>query len=126
MIKYSKLKKSRQLQRSRRHQRIRRKVEGSAERPRLAVFRSIKHLHAQLVDDIAGATLVGTSTLALKDFAAEGSNRKVEMAHEAGKRLAELAKEKGITSVVFDRGGFRYHGRVKAFAEGAREGGLEF
>jgi large subunit ribosomal protein L18 len=126
MIKYSKLKKSRRLQRNRRHQRIRRKVEGSAERPRLAVFRSLKHVHAQLVDDIAGVTLAGTTTLTLKDFKAEGSNRKIEMAHEAGKRLAEQAKEKGITSVVFDRGGVRYHGRVKAFAEGAREGGLEF
>ena len=126
MIKQSKLRKSRRLQRLRRHQRVRRRVRGSAERPRLAVFRSSKHVEGQLVDDYAGVTLAGFSTRGLKDFKAEGSNTKVEQAYEAGKRLAALAKDKGVTSVVFDRGGFKYHGRIKAFADGAREGGLEF
>lgn len=128
MIKQSKLKKSRALQRKRRHYRVRGKVRGSAERPRLVVFRSLKNIEGQLVDDDAGRTLFGLSTLAaeLKDFKAEGKNRRVEEAHAAGKLLGERAKAQGIASVVFDRGGYKYHGRVKAFAEGAREGGLEF
>lgn len=128
MMKQSKLKKSRRLQRQRRHFRVRNKVEGSAERPRLVVFRSLKNIEGQLVDDGAGRTLVGMSTLAaeMKDFAAEGKNRRVEQAFVAGKLLAERAKSQGIESVVFDRGGYRYHGRVKAFADGAREGGLQF
>ncbi len=127
-IKRSKLKKSRGLQRKRRHLRVRNKVAGSAARPRLSVFRSIKHIEGQLIDDDAGATLVGLSTLTaeLKDFKAEGRNRRVEEAKAAGKLLAEKAVGQGITAAVFDRGGYRYHGRVKAFAEGAREGGLEF
>ena len=126
MIKQSKLRKSRRLQRMRRHARVRGKVTGTAARPRLVVFRSSKHMEGQLVDDYAGVTIVGTSTMTLREFEAEGQNRKVEMAHAAGKRLAELAKEKGVGSVVFDRAGYKYHGRVKAFADGAREGGLEF
>ena len=126
MIKYSKLRKNRRLQRLRRHRRVRKKVVGTAQRPRLVVFRSSKHIEGQVVDDYAGVTIVGTSTLVLKEFEAEGQNRKVEMAHEAGKRLAKMAKEKGVGSVVFDRAGYKYHGRVKAFADGAREGGLEF
>ena len=119
---------SRQAQRLRRHLRIRKKVSGTAERPRLVVFRSLKNIEGQLVDDETGRTIVGLSTLSkdLRDFKAEGSNRRQEHAHAAGKALAEQAKEKGITTVVFDRGGYRYHGRVKAFAEGAREGGLKF
>lgn len=128
MIKYSKLKKSRLLQRRRRHLRVRNRVEGTAERPRLVVFRSLKNMEGQLVDDMAGATLLGMSTLTtdLRGFKAEGKNRRVEHAFAAGKLLAEKAKGAGISRVVFDRGGYKYHGRVKAFADGARQGGLEF
>lgn len=128
MIKASKLRKNRKHQRRRRHLRIRNKIWGTAERPRLVVYRSLKNIEGQLVDDDAGRTLLGLSTLApdVRDFEAEGPNPRVEHAHAAGKALAERAKEQGIQSVVFDRGGYKYHGRVKAFAEGAREGGLQF
>lgn len=128
MIKASKLRKSRRLQRERRHLRIRNKVQGTAERPRLVVYRSLRNIEGQLVDDDAGRTLVGLSTLAadVRDFKAEGQSKRVEHAFAAGKALAERAKAQGIESVVFDRGGYKYHGRVKAFAEGAREGGLQF
>lgn len=122
------VKKTRGAARERRHLRIRKKLEGTAARPRLVVFRSLKNIEGQLVDDNAGRTLMGLSTLAkdLKDFSPEGSNRRQEHAFAAGKLLAERAKESGITTVVFDRGGYKYHGRVKSFADGAREGGLEF
>ena len=128
MIKPSKLRKSRQLQRRRRHARIRKRVHGTEERPRLAVYRSLRNIEGQVIDDDAGRTLVGLSTLApeLRDGTPEEGNRKVEAARAAGKLLAERALERGVTAVVFDRGGFRYHGRVKAFAEGARAGGLSF
>ena len=128
VIKQRKLKKSRSLQRMRRHFRVRNKVRGSAERPRRVVFRSLKNIEGQLVDDDAHRTLIGLSTLnpELKDFSAEGENRRVEHAYAAGKLLGERAKAQGIDTVVFDRGGYKYHGRVKAFADGAREGGLEF
>ena len=128
MIKQSQLRKNRSLQRKRRHFRVRNRVEGSADRPRLVVFRSLKNIEGQIVDDDKGVTLVGLSTLAedLRGFKAEGQNRRVEQAYAAGKLLAERAKSQGIESVVFDRGGYKYHGRVKAFADGAREGGLEF
>jgi large subunit ribosomal protein L18 len=128
MIKASKLRKNRRLQRHRRHMRIRNKVRGTAERPRLVVYRSLKNIEGQLVDDDAGRTVLGLSTLApeVRDFEAEGANRRVEHSFAAGKALAERAKEQGIETVVFDRGGYKYHGRVKAFAEGAREGGLQF
>ncbi len=128
MIKQSKLRRSRHLQRRRRHLRVRRKIEGTAERPRLVVFRSLKNIEGQIVDDDAGRTLVGLSTLApdLKAFEAEGPNVRVEQSRAAGKLIAEKALAEGIKNVVFDRGGYKYHGRVKAFAEGAREGGLEF
>ena len=128
MIKQRKLKKSRSLQRMRRHFRVRNKVRGSAERPRLVVFRSLKNIEGQLVDDDAHHTLIGLSTLTpeLKDFSAESENRRVEHAYAAGKLLGERAKAQGIDTVVFDRGGYKYHGRVKAFADGARKGGLEF
>jgi large subunit ribosomal protein L18 len=128
MIKHSKLKKSRRLQRQRRHFRVRNKVRGSESRPRLVVFRSLKHMEGQIINDDAGHTLCGLSTLTedLKGFSAEGQNKRVEQAYAAGKLLAEKAKSQGIETVVFDRGGYRYHGRVKAFADGAREGGLEF
>jgi len=128
MIKSSKLRRSRSLQRQRRHLRIRNKIEGTAERPRLVVHRSLRNIEGQLVDDGAGRTLLGLSTLApeLRDFSAEGDHRRIEHAFAAGKLLGERAKEQGITAVVFDRGGYKYHGRVKAFADGARAGGLEF
>jgi large subunit ribosomal protein L18 len=128
MIKQSKLRKSRSLQRKRRHLRVRNKVAGTAERPRLVVFRSLKNIEGQVVDDDAGRTLVGLSTVCadMRAFKAEGANVRTEKANAAGKLLAEKAKAQGIDSIVFDRGGYRYHGRVKAFAEGAREGGLEF
>jgi large subunit ribosomal protein L18 len=128
MIKQSQLKKSRALQRKRRHHRVRNKIEGSATRPRLVVFRSLRNMEGQIVDDSAGKTLVGLSTLdaSLRDFSPEGQNKRVEQAFAAGKALAEKAKSQGIEAVVFDRGGYKYHGRVKAFADGAREGGLEF
>ncbi len=128
VIKQRKLTKSRSLQRMRRHFRVRNKVRGSAERPRLVVFRSLKNIEGQLVDDDAHRTLIGLSTLTpeLKDFSAEGENRRVEHAYAAGKLLGERAKAQGIDTVVFDRGGYKYHGRVKAFADGARKGGLEF
>ncbi len=104
------------------HRRIRRKVQGSADRPRLVVFRSLRHFYAQLVDDVAGVTLASASTL--KGRGKQGSN--VESARELGKAIADAAKKKKVESVVFDRGGYIYHGRVKAFAEAAREKGLKF
>jgi len=127
-MKQSKVRKSRHLQRRRRHLRVRGKVRGSAERPRLVVFRSLKNVEGQLVDDDAGRTLLGVSTLApeIRDFEAEGKNPRVEHAFAAGQLLGERARANGIEAVVFDRGGYKYHGRVKAFADGARKGGLEF
>ncbi len=109
--------------RDRRHRRVRGKVTGTAERPRLVVFRSNRGIEAQLVDDVTGKTLTGASWLALaKGF----KGNKTEQAAEVGKLLAERAKQSGIEAVVFDRGGYLYHGRVKALANGAREGGLKF
>jgi large subunit ribosomal protein L18 len=105
-----------------RHKRVRKTVTGTAERPRLAVFRSLKHIYAQVIDDTTGTTLAAAGSNE-KDLSAKGN---VDGAKEIGKVLAERAKAAGITSVVFDRGGFRYHGRVASLAEGAREGGLEF
>ncbi len=116
----------RMASRLRRHMRIRKKLEGSAEIPRLAVFRSHMHIYAQLIDDLAGRTLCGTSTLdpTLKD--ALVGKRKSEKSRLVGKRIAEIAQNRGIRKVGFDRGGYLYHGRVRALAEGAREGGLQF
>ncbi len=127
-LKLSQMRKSRRLQRTRRHYRVRNKVHGTAERPRLVVFRSNRNIEGQIIDDESRRTVVGLSTLAegLRAFEAEGKNRKVEHAFAAGKLLGEKAREAGIETVVFDRGGYRYHGRVKAFADGAREGGLKF
>ena len=127
-VKYSKLKNSRRLQRVRRHLRVRKKIVGSAERPRLVVFRSLKNMEGQLVDDDIGRTLLGLSTLArvVRQVTVEDEQPKIAQAFAAGKLLAERAREQGINVVVFDRGGYKYHGRVKAFAEGAREGGLKF
>lgn len=104
-----------------RHRRVRKKVIGSPERPRLAVFRSNRHIYAQVIDDVAGRTLAASSTLAVS----EGDDPKAK-AKAVGAQLAEKAKAAGVTQVTFDRGGFRYHGRVQALADGAREGGLEF
>jgi large subunit ribosomal protein L18 len=109
--------------RNRIHQRIRRKLAGTAERPRLAVFRSVAHIYAQVIDDASGKTLVAASSVG-KDAKTGGGN--VAAAKVIGKLVAERAKEKGIKSVVFDRGGYQYHGRVKALADAAREAGLEF
>lgn len=117
--------KLRQSRRIRRHRRVRKKVTGTGERPRLVVHRSLKNLEAQLVDDVLGVTLLGVSTLSAAVREA-GEQNKTELGRLAGKVLAERAREQGITKVVFDRGGYVYHGRVKAFADGAREGGLEF
>ena len=109
--------------RNRIHRRIRRKLSGTAERPRLAVFRSVAHIYAQVIDDAQGQTLVSASSVD-KDGKGKGGN--VAAAKAIGKLVAERAKEKGIKSVVFDRGGYQYHGRVKALADAAREAGLEF
>jgi large subunit ribosomal protein L18 len=129
MAKIGNQRRGREVLRARRHRRIRKKVWGTAERPRLVVYRSLKQIEGQLIDDDAQRTLHGLSTLAesLKGFKAEsGKNRRVEHARAAGKLLAEDARKKGIETIVFDRSGYQYHGRVKAFAEGAREGGLKF
>ena len=109
--------------RNRIHRRIRRKLRGTAERPRLAVFRSVAHIYAQVIDDTAGATLVSASSVE-KGCKTNGGN--VAAATAIGKLVAERAKEKGIQQVVFDRGGYQYHGRIKALADAARTAGLEF
>ena len=118
--------KTREDKRLRRHRRVRGKVHGTAERPRLVVHRSINHLEAQVVDDVAGRTIVGLSTNAPEQRAKRADQNKTDASRELGKALAEKAKAAGVERVVFDRGGYLYHGRVKAFAEGAREGGLDF
>ena len=109
--------------RKRIHKRIRRKLSGTGERPRLAVFRSVAHIYAQVIDDVKGQTLVSASTV---DKSAKTNGGNVAAAKTIGKLVAERAKDKGIKSVVFDRGGYPYHGRVKALADAAREAGLEF
>jgi large subunit ribosomal protein L18 len=116
--------KTRSDRRYRRHLRVRKRVSGSAERPRLVVFRSLKHIYAQLVNDDQGLVLLGVSDRT-EGIAVDGAG-KIAKGKAAGKLLAERAKSKGISKVVFDRAGYRYHGRVKAVADGAREGGLEF
>jgi large subunit ribosomal protein L18 len=110
--------------RYRRHLRVRQKVAGTAERPRLAVFRSLKHIYAQLVDDDRGVTLLGVGDTS-EGIQIDGAG-KVARGKAVGKLLADKAKAAGVTRVVFDRAGYRYHGRVQAVADGAREGGLEF
>jgi large subunit ribosomal protein L18 len=116
--------KTRAQLRCRRHLRVRRKVSGTAERPRLVVYRSLKHIYAQLVNDELGVTLLGVSDNS-EGLEADGGG-KVGRAKGTGKLLAQKAKAAGIGKVVFDRAGYRYHGRVQAVADGAREGGLEF
>ncbi|MEO7963413.1 MAG: 50S ribosomal protein L18 [Gemmatimonadaceae bacterium] len=111
--------KTRQELRYRRHLRIRNRVEGSGDRPRLVIFRSLKHIYAQLVDDAAKRTILSVGD-------GDVTGKKSEKATAVGKKLAEAAKAAGFSKVVFDRAGYRYHGRVKALADGAREGGLEF
>ena len=119
--------KEKRLARLRRKKRVRKKVFGTSERPRLSVYRSLKHIYAQVIDDTKGITLAAASTLdpALREQLKEIKG-KIEAARLVGKLVAERALEKGIKKVVFDRGGFKYHGRVKALADGAREAGLEF
>ena len=108
----------------RRHRRVRKKIMGTAERPRLAVFRSSKHVYVQAIDDIAGRTLAAASTVEAEQR--KGATANVDAARGVGRLIAQRVKEAGIESVVFDRGGFSYHGRVAAVADGAREGGLVF
>ncbi len=115
---------SRWEQRYRRHLRVRKKVSGTPERPRLVVFRSLKHIYAQLVDDSTGRTLCGVSDRS-KDVTVNGGG-KVARGHAVGEAIAKRAKDIGVSKVTFDRAGYRFHGRVKAVAEGARKGGLEF
>jgi large subunit ribosomal protein L18 len=118
--------KSRSTARNRRHIRVRKTVAGSSAQPRLNVFRSLAEIYAQVIDDQAGHTLVAASTIDAELRSQMQGLKKTEQAHLVGKLLAERAKAKGIARVVFDRGGYRYIGRVKALADGAREGGLEF
>ena len=116
--------KTKREQRDRRHLRVRKKISGTPERPRLVVFRSSKHIYAQLVDDVARRTVLAVSDLT-RDLSSEGTG-KTARSRAVGRLLADRAKGQGVTRVVFDRGGYRYHGRVKAVADGARQGGLEF
>ncbi|RKY04953.1 50S ribosomal protein L18 [Candidatus Poribacteria bacterium] len=118
--------KEKRLARIRRHKRVRKKVSGTPERPRLCVFRSLRHIYAQIIDDEHGVTLAAASTLSpeIRDKIKTGGN--IEAAKLVGQLIAKKALEKGIKKVVFDRGGYKYHGRVKALADAAREAGLEF
>ena len=121
-------KKSRNLARKRRHIAVRKKISGTAEIPRVSVFRSARHIYAQLIDDTAEVTLLQASTMfseTKKRLSAE-SMKKTEVAKEVGKHLGEMAVQKGITKVRFDRGGYAYHGRIKSLADGIREAGVEF
>src|SRR5699024_4881740 len=117
-------KKTRNSARKKRHYRVRRRVTGTQERPRLNVYRSNKHIYAQLIDDETGTTLASAST-AEKDTSIENTSS-IEAAKQVGENISKKAQEAGIQSAVFDRGGYKYHGRVKALAEAAREEGLEF
>jgi large subunit ribosomal protein L18 len=111
---------NRQVARERRHRRVRKKVRGTAARPRLAVFRSNKHIYAQIIDDAAGRTVASAGSVALP-----GDGDKQTAARRVGTEVAKLAKAAGVNSVVFDRGGYQYHGRIKALADAARDGGLD-
>jgi large subunit ribosomal protein L18 len=117
---------SKQEARKRRHMRVRNKVYGTPEKPRLSVYRSLNHMYAQIIDDTAGKTLAAASSIEPELRNKLSSTKNKEAAKEVGLLIAKRAKEKGITQVVYDRGGNLYHGRVAALAEGAREGGLEF
>ncbi len=117
------MKLSKEARRKRIHYRIRKKIKGTASRPRISVFRSNKEIYAQIIDDVAGVTLASASS---KDASISKEGSKVEVSKSVGKLLAQKASEAGISSVIFDRGGYLFHGRVKALADGAREGGLQF
>jgi large subunit ribosomal protein L18 len=119
-------KKTRSLARVRRHERVRKHVSGNPQRPRLNVFRSLAEIYAQVIDDDLGRTLISASTIDQELRLQMGGKTKTEQAHIVGLAIAERAKKAGIEKIVFDRGGFKYIGRVKALAEGAREGGLIF
>ncbi len=112
--------------RRQRHRRVRKSLAGTGGRPRLAVFRSLKHVYAQIIDDDAGRTLISACDLDAGLREQRNGKKKAEVAALVGQELARRAKEKGISAVVFDRGGFKYHGRVKSLAEAARKGGLQF
>jgi large subunit ribosomal protein L18 len=116
---------NKKIARRHRQERIRKRIHGTTERPRLSLHRSLNHIYAQIIDDVAGKTLLGLSTQS-KEFASGKDAGNVKGARELGKLVAKKALEKKISQVVFDRSGFLYHGRVKAFAEGAREEGLKF
>ena len=118
--------KGREEARKRRQRRVRAHVSGTASRPRLNVYRSLAHIYAQVIDDVTGVTLVSASTVDTELRAEMAGKKKAEQAKAVGQAVAKRALAKGLTHVTFDRGGYRYHGRVKALAEGAREGGLEF
>lgn len=120
------MKGTRRAARRRRHERVRRKISGTGGVPRLSVFRSLKHIYAQIIDDTVGTTLVSASTLDADVRDQVAGLNKTEQAKAVGKRLAEKALSSGVTQVVFDRGGYLYHGRVKALADASREAGLEF
>ncbi len=120
------MKETRGAARQRRHSRVRKRIAGTLAMPRLSIFRSLKHIYAQIIDDVSGRTLVSASTLDpdIRERVAELN--KTEQAQLVGKQLAEKALSNGVTQVVFDRGGYQYHGRIKALADASREGGLEF
>ncbi|HAY83369.1 MAG TPA: 50S ribosomal protein L18 [Chloroflexi bacterium] len=117
---------NRKKARIKRHQRVRKHISGTSERPRLAVFRSLTDIYAQLIDDNAGATIVSASSIDKELRSKMAGKNKTEQARLVGEAVANRAKDKGVSKVVFDRGGFKYMGRIKALADGAREGGLEF
>jgi len=112
--------------RLKRHLRVRKKIQGTTERPRLSVFRSSKHIYAQLIDDVQGVTVAAASTLDKELAEGLGNGGSVEAAKKVGELIAKRAQSKGVAKVVFDRGGYLYHGRIQALADAAREGGLEF
>ena len=114
------------VRRAVRHRRVRRKLQGTPQRPRLAVFRSLSHVYVQVIDDVQGVTLAAASSLESQIRVSKDGNSKTAVSQQVGTLIAERAKEKGITTVVFDRGGYKYHGRVRSLAEAARKGGLVF
>ena len=120
------MKETRAEGRKRRHVRVRKKVAGTAQRGRMTVFRSHLHIYAQIVDDTAGRTIVAASSLKVQAQPAQGESRRIAQAKAVGRELGALAKQKGINEVAFDRSGYRYHGRVAALAQGARDAGLQF
>jgi len=117
---------SAKLARKRRHARVRDHVSGTAGKPRLCVFRSLNNIHAQIIDDVDGKTIVSAGSLVSEIKEQKSGKNKIQIAELVGAQLAKAAKDKGVTQVVFDRGGYKYHGRIKALAESARKAGLEF